>query len=136
MDYLKLAARIVIGALALLGAFYVAVTIFVTFFIDACSSYTLVELASPTKEYSAAITLRSCADESFEELNIYVTAADADGMSHGAPLVKNPKTTEVYLEWRYDNVLVIHHPTALRIENRPSTLGDVQIEFRETRDIE
>ena len=129
---MRLVLKIAIGALALTGAFYIGVTIFLAFFIDACTSYQLVELASPNKEYSASMTLRSCADESFEELNVYVTARDTPGSSKGAPIAMNPSTTEVYLEWRYDNTLVIRHSPELDIENRPSSLGDVRLVFEQT----
>jgi len=129
---LNLIWKFAVGILAVAGAFYIGVTLFVTFFIDACTSYTLVELASPNKEYAASVTLRSCADESFEELNVYVSAEDTPGVSNGAQIATNPKTTEVYLEWRYDNILVVRYPAALAIENRPPSLGDVQLVFEQT----
>ncbi len=126
---MHLFAKIVVGVLALIGVFYVGVTIFVTFFIDPCERYILVELPSPNREYNAMAEIRSCEDDFFTELEVYVSHKDTPDVRHGAPLSTNPVTTELYLEWRSPNTLVIRHPSALRIETRPSSLGDVRLQF-------
>ena len=130
---LKLFGKIAVSALACLGAFYVIVTVFLTFVVDACSYYPLVELASPDKQHSAEIALRSCEDGTFEEMDVWITRLDEEGVKNGTVLATNPASTEVSLEWRRNDVLIIRHSDALRLENTPYSIGGIQLEFRPTR---
>ena len=129
---LHLFAKIAVGVLALIGVFYIGVTIFVTFFINSCDTYVLAELQSPNREYNAMAEIRSCEDDSFTELEVYVSHNDSPDVRHGAPLATNPATTELYLEWRSSDTLVVRYPSALKIENWPPSLGDVRLLFEPT----
>jgi len=131
---LHLFAKVTVGILALIGAFYVGTIVWFTFFIDPCDWHALTAIPSPNREYNAQVELRSCEDDSHTELGVYVWRLDNPDVQHGARLSTNPATTEIYLEWRSPDTLVVRYPSALAIDNWPALLGDVRILFELTDD--
>jgi hypothetical protein len=122
-------AKIIIGILATLGAFYVGVTLFLTFFFDGCTVYPIAQLTSPSGEYRARLSMRACEDEPYEKVTLYVTRLESPDLSHGAVLATNPRDTDFDLAWRSDKVLVVRHPASQYVENEPSSLGGVRLVF-------
>ena len=121
-------AKIVVGILAAIGAIYVGLMI-LGYIVDPCTSQYLVALESPDQERRAIIELKSCPDRPTTELSVHVLQRDSRGVQHGAVLANNPATTEIYLEWSTDRSLVLRYSAALQIDNRPSSLGDVDLRF-------
>ena len=121
-------AKIAVGMLAVIGALYVGTLIF-AYIVKPCVSDYWVGLDSPDQERVAIIKLQSCPDKPDRELFVYVLQKDRMDVQHGALLARNPVTTEIYLEWSADRALVLRYPAALAIENRPTSLADVDIEF-------
>jgi len=121
-------AKIVVGILAAIGALYVG-TMILWYIVDPCTSQYLVTLESPDQERTAFIKLESCPDRPTTELSVYVLQRDSLDVQHRAVLSTNPSTTEIYLEWSADRSLVLRYPAALAIDNRPSSLADVDLRF-------
>ena len=121
-------AKIVIGILAGVGALYVG-TLILSMIVNPCPKQYLGAMDSPDQERRAVVELRSCPDQPYTELRIWVTKTDRRDVEHGAVLAKNPATNEIYLEWSANRSLVLRYPPALKINNRPSSLGDVEVSF-------
>ena len=120
-------AKIVVGILAAIGALY-AGTMMLAFIVDPCDKNYLAMLDSPDQERTAIVALRSCSDDQATELRVNVLS-DNRNISHVAVLGSNPATTEIYLEWSTNRTLILRYPPALAIDNKPSSVGDVQIRF-------
>ena len=121
-------AKIAVGILAAIGAVYVG-TMILALIVDPCDSQYLVALDSPDQERKAIIKLRSCSDKPTTELNVVVMQRDRMDVQHVAVLARNPATTEIYLEWSADRALGLRYPPSLKIDNKPTSLADVELNF-------
>ena len=121
--------KVAVGVLAAVGAFYVGFLIFITV-TEPCVHYGVAELRSPDQQHIAGIELQSCEDGTSSELWVWVWRSDDPNKRSGGPFSSDPTTTEVYLEWRSANQLVVRYPSAMEINDR-LYLGDVDLYFEE-----
>ena len=118
--------KIIVGALAVLGAMFLALTLFANLFID-CYSETVTSIVSSDSRLVASQENTSC-DEKPMEITLWVGERNENEktMIFSAVTTTN-KPIEV--TWRGSNNLYVNYPNALKPKYRYESFEEVSIQF-------
>ena len=116
-------AKLVVTGLAVAGAFYVALTAYVTVR-PPCSEFPMAEADSPDGLWTARVLRDSCHER---PSRVVATLLNRQTRSETTLLTAPPTTTDIRLHWTSQGKLRIIFPRDLAVTEGAPKVGDVDV---------
>jgi len=119
----RLAAKILVFALAAVGAFYLAVLSF-AFFQSHCTRWPIGTADSPDGKWKAEIMRTECSDK---PAKVEAILLNNSSRTESTILTAPPTTTDIRLNWTRQGKLRVSFPENLAVVEGASRVGGVEV---------